>query len=264
MKPRKGLPLPPDLLLELAEYLESPELVSLAQATEAFARLAFASKAPALNENGRSILSRVVSCGHVSILREYLDAGADPRATDVEGNTLLHWPCCYSHEAVAALLVDAGAGMNAPNKKGMTPLDFAIVTGHDRVVEALLAKGAVISDCRISGLQRTTLHVAAIKGYPRIVKLLVDHSAPVHAVDESRYTPLHSAAPEGDVEIVKTLLGAGTDGSTLDKWERSHQRRTRTAQRRDKSFSPEPRPSYTAALGIALGPNRGRPASPHI
>ncbi len=62
-----------------------------------------------------------------------IDAGADPKAADNDGNRPLHK---MYHEA---LLV---AGVNVRNQHGFTPLHFAALSGNHEGVRWLLSKGA--------------------------------------------------------------------------------------------------------------------------
>ncbi|KAH2188212.1 hypothetical protein KXW59_008854, partial [Aspergillus fumigatus] len=51
-----GLPLPPEIILELFEYLRPPDVVALAQAAEGFAQLALSVYSSSLREKGQTIL----------------------------------------------------------------------------------------------------------------------------------------------------------------------------------------------------------------
>src|SRR3546814_8091553 len=68
--------------------------------------------------------------------------GADPRATDADGNTPLHHAARSSDPGVAALLRDAAAEMTALNHDGLTPLGVACAAGNWRLARFLLERGA--------------------------------------------------------------------------------------------------------------------------
>lgn len=53
------------------------------------------------------------------------------------------------------------------------------------------------------------LHLATLKNYLNIVKILLQHHADIHMLDPFGDTPLHVAAIEGNVSIAALLLEAG-------------------------------------------------------
>ncbi len=68
----------------------------------------------------------------------------------------------------------------------------------------------------------TILSLAAIRGYLKVVKLLLDKGAHIHLADKDKKTPLHLAAENGKTEVVRLLLSHNKrDVNTLDSWERT-------------------------------------------
>jgi ankyrin repeat protein len=65
-------------------------------------------------ENGSSFLNRFIVIAHA-----LLKAGANPNATDFEGNTCMHFVCTPEH---INLLLEFGGAIDAQNKKGNSPL----------------------------------------------------------------------------------------------------------------------------------------------
>jgi ankyrin repeat protein len=86
------------------------------------------------NSHGQTPLMAVKGPACARIL---LDAGADPDARDVEGNTALMYAVDRDETEVARLLLAAGADVNAVPKNGYTPLMRAITGKHDDLVEML-------------------------------------------------------------------------------------------------------------------------------
>ncbi|RDD34218.1 ankyrin repeat protein [Wolbachia endosymbiont of Cylisticus convexus] len=62
----------------------------------------------------------------------------------------------------------------------------------------------------------TPLHTAAWEGNLEVVKLLLKHGADVHAENFERKTPLHFAAWEGGLKVVKLLLKHRADVHAKD------------------------------------------------
>ena len=57
----------------------------------------------------------------------------------------------------------------------------------------------------------TPLHYAALEGHLDIVKLLLEHGADPNVKDGFGETPLHFAALEGHLDVAKLLLEHGAD-----------------------------------------------------
>ena len=56
---------------------------------------------------------------------------------------------------------------------------------------------------------RTPLHLAALQGKLGVMKQLLDARAPANSADENGMTPLHKAAVGGREQAAKALLDAG-------------------------------------------------------
>jgi hypothetical protein len=78
----------------------------------------------------------------VETVRLLLDAGADAKQVDDNGNSLLIHAGQYCGPRIVALLVDAGTPVGAKNKSGVSPLSLALVVGNFDAAEGLIAKGA--------------------------------------------------------------------------------------------------------------------------
>jgi len=93
------------------------------------------------------------------------------------------------------------------------PLFQAIERGNLRAVEQFLAHGGEVNTRNAQG--QTLLAAAAIYQWPKIVRLLLEHSADPNALDERGRTPLHHAATHS-IDSVKLLLAAGADAKARD------------------------------------------------
>ncbi|XP_039765470.1 histone-lysine N-methyltransferase EHMT2 isoform X2 [Pararge aegeria] len=97
----------------------------------------------ARDQGGWTPLVRAAENKHQEVVKLLLDHGADPAASDNEGNMAVHW-CALSGDArcLALLLRAAPHTLNAPNAHTDTPLHVAAREGHHACVVILLAHGA--------------------------------------------------------------------------------------------------------------------------
>ncbi|WP_214303359.1 ankyrin repeat domain-containing protein [Wolbachia endosymbiont of Erebia cassioides] len=101
-------------------------------------------------------------------------------------------------------LIEAGADINAKDKNERTPLHIAAVKGYTEIVKVLIDLGADINAKDKN--ERTPLHIAAVKGYTEIVKVLIDLGADINAKDKNKKTPLHRATEIGFTDICEVIL----------------------------------------------------------
>src|SRR5690606_27754992 len=140
--------------------------------------------------------------------------GADPRATDADGNTPLHHAARSTDPGVAALLRDAAAEIDALNHEGHSPLGVACAAGNWRLAKFLLERGALAEP---PGGQPALLAAAAAdEDDPAGVQLLLRFKARVGTPGRDGRTALHEAALAGHADIVATLLAAGADAQARD------------------------------------------------
>lgn len=129
--------------------------------------------------------------GRASIMKLFLDHGADPEDADSAGLTLTYF--AIEHPETLELLFEAGADPN--------------VVVHDRSTY----RGP-------NGY--SLLHEAAKQGATESAKLLVSRGVKIDVMSRSGRTPLYEACAEGKVETVRWLLENGADprGPRRDAW----------------------------------------------
>lgn len=98
-----------------------------------------------------------------------------------------------------------------------TALHWAIGHKHDALLGILLENGANIEFRNEDG--RTPLSEATHRSNETAAKLLIAKGAIINTMDNCRATPLHHAAYAGMGETVKLLLHNGADPSACDKWD---------------------------------------------
>ncbi|KAJ3161457.1 hypothetical protein HDU86_007239 [Geranomyces michiganensis] len=171
----------------------------------------------AKDEDGRTALHWAASGKHLEITRALLAAGADATKADDGGMTALHIASSTgSHELLGLLLAAAPAAIDNKTESGQTALHYAASKNYADVVDALLNAGADPASRDQYG--QTPMHRASARGWVRIAaRLKQDPRAKVNVRDALGNTPLHVAAEDVQIDVIKYLLSAGADASTRNK-----------------------------------------------
>jgi len=90
------------------------------------------------------------------------------------------------------LLLDSGADIQLASANDTSPLIIALLNGQTGIASYLLDRGANPNARSRIGSEGTALHSAAFEGNLEMVKLLVAASADIHAIDRE-----HQGTPEG-------------------------------------------------------------------
>jgi ankyrin repeat protein len=158
--------------------------------------------------------------GEVERVEKLLEQGADIRAHDPKGETVLH--AVFSRRnwrldlGLVMLLLQQGADLEARDQRGWTPLHAAAERGRREAAEFLLDKGADPKATDQDG--QTPLHLAAGRANDKVIKLLVARGADPLARDQSQKTPLHKAEEENQKETAKLLVSLGADIQAEDSF----------------------------------------------
>ncbi|CAD5211556.1 unnamed protein product [Bursaphelenchus okinawaensis] len=186
--------------------------------------------------DGVTPLHQSVIDGNFEMVRFLLDHGADINAQDNEGWTPLHAAVCCGNLNILEYLYDKGADITITNTDKELPVDLAEDdTIKHYLEERLQIHGLTADECRqreekvmlkdcMDWIRNgayldkphprtgaTALHVAASKGYNKLISLLVQAGADVNARDFEGWTPLHAAAHWGEKEACRILISRGAD-----------------------------------------------------
>lgn len=120
---------------------------------------------------------------------------------------------------------------------GFTALHLAVFFGHPETARSLIEAGANVSARTTNALDNQPLHAAAaghrIDARLASVQLLLDAGAPVNERQSGGFTPVMSAAQNGDAPLLELLLARGADPTLRDDEGRSAADHARAAGHED-------------------------------
>ncbi|KAF5970215.1 ankyrin protein 1 [Fusarium bulbicola] len=146
-----------------------------------------------------SPLYQAAGHGYANTVSVLLKHGANIEYTSMSGRNPLHKAALKDH---------------AETVENFTPLYLAVLGGSHDTVKLLLEKGADpnmgISDSHTGDGLRTPLDAATEDGFMKCIRLLLDNGAYPNIPGQSG-PPLHWAVTHARVDILDTLLEAGSD-----------------------------------------------------
>ena len=160
--------------------------------------------------NEHKPLHEAVGQGHVSIVQELLDSGAEADAVNTFGWRPTHCAVkvgLQNSQAIIELLLSHGAEIDAVVGGGMTPLHVAVKYERRDLVDYLLSQGAEVNTHVGNG--QTPLHAAAFTGDLETIQLLIAHGADPCAKDRFGRTPA-GEADRNDKEDAHRVLSEAT------------------------------------------------------
>ena len=162
--------------------------------------------AKADEKSGNTLLHLAASEGDLALARMSLEHNADVNSQNNDGLTPLLLASRRKNLDVVRLLLDHNADVHVRDKRGNTPLHVATSTGNGNldICRILLNRNAEVDSRTHHG--STPLLLASECGTPELVQLFLDHNADPHARDGDGDTLLHCAAITGHLEVVRLLL----------------------------------------------------------
>src|SRR6059036_2219968 len=168
--------------------------------------------------------------GHLDAVRVLLEAGADPAAVGLSGDSLITVARDRGHEAVARLLetTKVQRGRTAPDPARTDhPIHAAAAAGDAVQVRKLLdAEPQLVH--RGDGQGGTPLHRAVAASAREVIELLLDRGADIHALhgagggNAAGYAPVDFQPIDlalwgrrRDAEMARLLLARGVDQDTV-------------------------------------------------
>ncbi len=213
--PETGLRLQVSLQRSM-DHLANEQLIEAARNHDAgllTALLESGADPDATDADGQTALMIASEQDSVDVLFLLIQAGADLDKQDSEGRTALMIACRRGLVDLAYVLLRAEAALDLQDKQGRTALSMATSSKASEAVEALLEVGAASAIADASG--RTPLMIATDGADVRVVQTLLQAQPNPDAQDQEGRTALMIAASRGAAECVRALLAEGASTELL-------------------------------------------------
>ena len=178
--------------------------------TEIASRLITRYKCPVdcRNESKETPLHVACKKGNLDMVRMLMKLGADPTACNEDNDTPLHRAAIYGNTNIIICLIDDfKCSPDIKGSGGTTILHQACRAGHVELAEILLTHyNRTLDPMSVDDHGNTPLHHAALDGLVDIVKLLIKYKCLVDCKNSNKQTPLHYACCKGHLSVVRMLV----------------------------------------------------------
>ncbi|XP_052711104.1 protein phosphatase 1 regulatory subunit 12A-like isoform X12 [Crassostrea angulata] len=183
------------------------------------------------NVDGLTALHQACIDDNQSMVEFLVENGADVDVCDNEGWTPLHATASCGFTEIARYLLEQKANVAAVNNDGDLAIDICEDKEMRKILQEEMDNQGVDADAARSEEENqmlqdankwlnnksvkekkhpktgaTALHVAAAKGYTKVMSILLKAGADVNSQDYDGWTPLHAAAHWGQEETCKLLV----------------------------------------------------------
>ena len=143
-----------------------------------------------------------------NLAKIFIEAGAHVDVQNKEGQTVLHLASIMGDESMVRVLFMARANPNIVDNQDRAAVHLAAERGFSKIVEFLVEK------FKASIYQRTRdgstlMHIAAINGHPETAMILFERGVPLLMPNRFGARGIHTAAREGHVGVVNSLIKKG-------------------------------------------------------
>lgn len=170
------------------------------------------------DSEGNPPLFHAIRASDLDGVRTLVANGADLQRRDIFGGTVLHSASqAAEHPDLVQFLVWAGLPVDVVDSDGNPPLQYAAWRDLPQNVARLLDLGAVTTLADFGG--DTVINIAIAHGADRVVEVLLDRGVALNRLNKRRQTPLHTAARAPRLSVFQLLSKADlseVDAETVD------------------------------------------------
>jgi ankyrin repeat protein len=163
--------------------------------------------ARARNEQGISVVCLGVYAGRLELARQIASVRDDLDVFEAA--------CIGDTERIQALLKVAPDVVRATSPDGFSPLGYSAFFGHEQLLDVLIRADAQVNQASRNKMHVCPLHSAAAHHDPkkatRLARALLEAGADPNSTEQGGYTPLHTAASNGNLELAVLLLDHSAD-----------------------------------------------------
>ena len=154
-------------------------------------------------------LQLAVAEGHIELVAQLLENGADTMYRTRNGTTALRSSCRRGHQCVVHLLLDPKYRLETSGVDYENATKEAVIAGHTGLVQFLIERS---DSTNLSNLIQEMFWTSAWEGHEEILQLMIDMGADVDAERiATRERALEVVAYTGHLSIVSLLLRQGAN-----------------------------------------------------
>lgn len=172
----------------------------------------------AVDKDGRSLLHMMAFwLNEKSMLDRFIKV-IDINTPDAKGRSALHEVSYWGHEKNALQMIESGAKVNLAAKNGETPIYEAVKSKNYGMTALLIDKGAKVNIQNIYGDTVLKTAIQSDVKNLKIITLLLEKGADQNIKNIHGETILHEAVRMGDEHIIRLLMNYKPDLKAKDKF----------------------------------------------
>lgn len=159
----------------------------------------------ARNSHGHTPVSEAVTVGNLTVVRQLVEAGADPKQCNHGGSSLVDAAAYCGSAEITEFLRDRGCVV--------TPFHEAALGYCEAIKQYIQEQPAVVNQA--SSRSASMLHHAAHGNQTEVCELLISSGANIDAIDHHGHTPLCHAVERNAVDCANLLIQNGANVNQL-------------------------------------------------